>query len=78
MGQRITNTKNTCIRFWIFLPAALIVCSPLAFVSIDMVGSPIIIMFTNIVIPAIVMGIFLIAGPYDIIVDKLMTKFKSH
>lgn len=67
--------KDFCLkgilRALIIALFGIICCLPIIFIKLEMVGSPIIIMFTNIIIPAIVGSLFLIAGPYDLIIQKL-------
>ena len=45
--------------------------------KIDDVGSPIIIMFTNVIIPAIIFAVFLILGPYDNLIEKVHKKLEK-
>ena len=47
------------------LPSAAILGLPAAFIGIKMVGSPIIILFTNIIIPMIIASWILLGGVYD-------------
>jgi len=51
----------------------MIPCSlPALFVDIDLVGSPIIIMFSNIVIPFGIAAALMTGGVYDLIVSKML------
>ena len=55
-----------------------VMCIPLAMpallLKVDAVGSPIIIMFTNIIIPAAIGGYLLFGGPYEIVTGKIVKR----
>jgi hypothetical protein len=58
-------------RLFVFAVISIISAIPAMTIKVTHVGSPIIIMFTNIIIPGIVASMALIAGPYDKIIDKI-------
>lgn len=47
------------------------------YIKIEDVGSPIIIMFTNVIIPGVVWVGLLVLGPYDFLVEILHKKLTS-
>ena len=47
---------------------------PAATLKLGTVGSAIIILFTNVIIPLAVAGYLLLGGPYDLVVSKLFER----
>lgn len=55
------------VAFLMCLPLTL----PAAFLRVDMVQSPVFIMFSNVFIPGTIMSGLLVLGPYDLLVNKI-------
>ena len=57
------------------------ICLPLAIpillIKVSLVKSPIIIMFTNFIIPGFIGSYFIAGGPYDYLIVKLNTYLES-
>lgn len=63
------------IRVLVALFLALPLALPAAFLKVEMVGSPIVIMFTNIFIPGMIGCGLAVLGPYDFLVHYFYSKF---
>jgi len=65
---------NGLVRLIIIGLAGAILGLPLIFLKLDMVGSPIIIMFSNIIFPIILGAFFVVGGPYDYLAEKVYAR----
>ena len=62
--------KDTFLRVVVFCLISLIAALPALLIKLEYVHSPIVIMFTNIIVPAILVSYTLLGGPYDKIIEK--------
>ena len=69
MGQII---KISLIRILLYALANFILSLPGLYIKLDDVGSPIGIMFSNVVFPMIVEAYLIFGGTYDVILSKLI------
>ena len=59
------------LRVLILMAPAGILVLPMLFVKVDMIGSPVAIMFTNIIIPFALFSFWAVGGPFDFVLHKL-------
>ena len=64
-SQTLHSKMRAVPRIIIYCLVSVISSLPAIFIKVTYMGSPIVIMFTNVVIPGAIVSIYLIAGGYD-------------
>ena len=64
------SLKSTVLRVIVFCLISITAALPALLIKLEYVGSPIIIMLVNIIVPGAIVSFVLIAGTYDRIIEK--------
>ena len=70
-GSTLIKCYHVFLRIMIVAIVSILLALPKFLITVEMVGSPIIIMFTSFIIPIALISYFMSGGPYDYIVGQM-------